>query len=179
MTDWTSRRRVLAQISVGRGAIAGLAGCGGKDGGTGGDSGDTSYGGDDGGRSHDSGGSGAIACTDLTSGYAAYDFGEIAFGFDMELPEPGPTSGTLVHQSIGDTDMAMIGDMKAELDDAEGIAELAEGILSMADDGDSGPTTHVKYETEGRCFDADELQRRLDAVTTVAEAVDQTSAAGK
>jgi hypothetical protein len=72
----------------------------------------------------------------------------------------------------------MVGDMRAELADAEGVgAKMAEGMLSLAGDGDSGPTTHVKYETRGMCLDADELQRRLDAVTAVAEAVDRTSAA--
>jgi len=80
--------------------------------------------------------------------------------------------------SIGDTGQAMVGDMRAELADAEGVgAKMAEGMLSLAGDGDSGPTTHVKYETRGMCLDADELQRRLDAVTAVAEAVDRTSAA--
>lgn len=79
--------------------------------------------------------------------------------------------------SIGDTEQAMVGDMRAELDDAQGVgATVAEGMLSLAGDGDSGPTTHVNYETRGVCLDADELQRRVDAVTTMAEAVDQTSA---
>ena len=80
--------------------------------------------------------------------------------------------------SIGDTSQAMVGDMRAELADAEGMgAKMAEGMLSLAGDEDTGPTTHVKHETQGMCFDADELQRRLDAVTAVAEAVDRTSAA--
>jgi hypothetical protein len=80
--------------------------------------------------------------------------------------------------SIGDTSQAMVGDMRAELADAEGMgAKMAEGMLILAGDEDTGPTTHVKHETQGMCVDADEFQRRLDAVTAVAEAVDRTSAA--
>lgn len=79
--------------------------------------------------------------------------------------------------SVGDAEQAMVGDMMEELDDAEGMgAKMAKGMLSMAGDGDAGPTTHVKYETRGITFDEDELQRRLDVVTTVADAVEQTNA---
>jgi len=80
-----SRRRLL-RTTAGAGcvtALGGIAGCTGGDGGDGG--GDTGDGGD--GGSGGGGGGGPFSCTDLTSGYETYDSGEIAFVFDVDLPE--------------------------------------------------------------------------------------------
>ena len=78
-----SRRRLL-RTTAGAGAVTtlgGIAGCTGGDGGDGG--GDTGDGGDGG----SGGGGGPFSCTNLTSGYETYDSGEIAFVFDVDLPE--------------------------------------------------------------------------------------------
>jgi hypothetical protein len=84
--------------------------------------------------------------------------------------------------SVGDVTDNVVGDMLDELDgEADGLAgSVAKGMLNMASDGEDGPSRTVQYRDRGLLTDAEELRRRIDAVTTVADAVDDASpAAGR
>lgn len=80
--------------------------------------------------------------------------------------------------AIGETEQLVVGAMLEELpDEAESMGQtFAEGMLNLADDGDDGPTTHAEVRDQGVCLDERELERRIDAATTVADAVDRIGA---
>jgi hypothetical protein len=77
--------------------------------------------------------------------------------------------------SVGDVQANAVDDMLDELDgEADGLAgSVAEGMLNLASDGEAGPSRTVQHRTRGLVTDERELRRRLDAVTTVADAVDR------
>lgn len=53
---------------------------------------------------------------------------------------------------------------------------LAAGMLSTAEEGDGGPTTDVVHRDRDSPQNGDELRRRVEAVTAVANAVDRVDA---
>ncbi|MFB6205259.1 MAG: hypothetical protein ABEJ05_01850 [Haloglomus sp.] len=81
--------------------------------------------------------------------------------------------------SVGDVKDNVVGDMLDELDsEADGLAgSVAKGMLNMASDGEDGPSRTVEHRDRGLLTDERELRRRIDAVTVVADAVTDTSAA--
>lgn len=81
--------------------------------------------------------------------------------------------------SVGNVVDNLVGDMLTQLDgDAGGVAgAIAEGMLSAGGRGDDGPSRVVEHRAEGLLTDEQVLRRRIDAVTTVADAVDRSGAA--
>lgn len=80
---------------------------------------------------------------------------------------------------IGDVEESMRAAMFDAVTDASGgmSQTIAKGMLSAAGGSEESPTTDVKHRDRGLLVDGDELERRIDAVTAVAEAVERTSAA--
>jgi hypothetical protein len=66
-----------------------------------------------------------------------------------------------------------------EGDDGGMLGSLAGGMLTMGEDVDEGPSRTVEHRGRGLLTDASELERRIDIVTTVADAVDSTTAAAQ
>ena len=51
-------------------------------------------------------------------------------------------------------------------------------MLDLADDGDDGPSERVVHRSEGLLLDGEKLERRLETVVAVAEAVDDSQTWG-
>jgi hypothetical protein len=156
-------RRHLLQTTVGVGAVAGLgglAGCtggdgsgdgGGSDGNDGSDSGggesDGSDGGGGSGGDDGSGdGGGAFDCTDLTSGYETYDSGEVAFVFDMDLPE------TVIDNAEYDSEFYQV---KAKREAASG-EKLAGVFVTMSVSGYESPPKPALEQTRTLSFNGED-----------------------
>jgi hypothetical protein len=80
--------------------------------------------------------------------------------------------------TVGDVQSSAVSGMMDALDDADDSmgATFAKGMLSMADDGEDGLSRTVEVRTRGLVLDRDALRQRINAVTTVADAVDRASA---
>jgi hypothetical protein len=80
--------------------------------------------------------------------------------------------------SVGDPIDNAVGDMLNQIDGGEGgiAGTVAEGMLKMADETDDGPSRVVQHRVEGLLTDGGTLTRRIEAVTAVADAVEEASA---
>lgn len=77
--------------------------------------------------------------------------------------------------AVGDVEQQVVAAMQSELAATEGGmgATIAAGMLRMASDGEpAGPSETVGHRDSGVVRDQAELQRRIDAVTAVADAVE-------
>jgi len=81
--------------------------------------------------------------------------------------------------SVGSVTDNLMSDMREALDgEAGGIAgTMAEGMMRMAGGGDDGPSLTVEHRGSGLLTDGETLRRRLTAVTALADAVEETTAA--
>lgn len=77
--------------------------------------------------------------------------------------------------AVGDVKENFVGDVLDELDDADGglAGTFAEGVLRSTTEVEEGPSRVVGHRDRGLLTDGTELQRRIDAVTAVADAVDR------
>lgn len=77
---------------------------------------------------------------------------------------------------VGDVSGNVVNAMTEKIDDeTDGMAEtLAEGLQAVSGAGSDAPDRIVKQRTKGYCTDGAELEARVDAVTTVANAVETT-----
>lgn len=79
--------------------------------------------------------------------------------------------------AVGDVTSAVVGAMSDSLEGSSGMGgSLAQGMLSLAEDGDSGPSQWVRFRSEGLLLDADTMEQRGEAVAAVAEAVERVAA---
>lgn len=81
--------------------------------------------------------------------------------------------------AVGNVTANLMSDMQEALDGDDGgmLGSLAGGMMDMAGDPDDGPSRTVEQRGRGLLTDASELERRIEVVTTVADAVDGTTAA--
>lgn len=94
---------------------------------------------------------------------------------DVLTPEVRRTLEGVDSLSVGDIQQNMVGALHAELDTSEGsmAGTVAKGVLRMAGGGEpTGPSKTVGHRSKGVIRDEAELQRQVDAVTTVAAAID-------
>ncbi len=78
--------------------------------------------------------------------------------------------------AVGDVTGAIVAAMSDSLDGSGGMAgSLAQGMLSLADDGDAGPSEWVRFRSEGLLLDEAVLERRIEAVAAVAESVERAA----
>lgn len=79
--------------------------------------------------------------------------------------------------AVGDVVENAIGDMLDGFDEEAGgmAGTFAKGMLQAASDGTGGPSRMVQHRDEGLLTDEETLRRRIDAVGTLADAVDRTS----
>jgi hypothetical protein len=75
---------------------------------------------------------------------------------------------------VGDVSGVVADVMTEKIDDeTDGMAgTLAKGLIEVTDAGNDGPGRTVKQKIKGYCTDEAELEARIDAVTTVADAVE-------
>jgi hypothetical protein len=76
--------------------------------------------------------------------------------------------------SVGDVSGNVVDEVVEGIDEeTDGIAgTLTKGLRDVTGGGNDGPDRIVKQQTKGYCTDETELQARVDAITTVADAVE-------
>lgn len=76
--------------------------------------------------------------------------------------------------SVGDVSGNVVDEVVEGIDEeTDGMAgTLAKGLRDVTGAGNDGPDRIIKQQTKGYCTDEGELQARVDAVTTVADAVE-------
>ena len=81
---------------------------------------------------------------------------------------------------VGDVADAAVDAIRASLEggDTSLLGGLADGMLGLVDDGDDGPSERVVHRSEGLLLDGEKLERRLETVVAVAEAVDDSQTWG-
>jgi len=83
--------------------------------------------------------------------------------------------------AVGDMKANVVEDMMDQLDDAEGLGgTIAKGMMSVATDGEEAGASHnVQHRARGIVTDEAVLERRIEAVTAVADAVDRGQSAAR
>lgn len=83
--------------------------------------------------------------------------------------------------AVGNVTANLMSDMQEALDGDDGgmMGSLAEGMMNMAGDADDGPSRGVEHRGQGLLTDPSELERRIETVTAVADAVDSTTASAQ
>jgi hypothetical protein len=83
--------------------------------------------------------------------------------------------------AVGNITANLMNDMQEALDGDDGgmLGSLADGMLDMAGDSGEGPSRTIEHRSRGLVTDASEFQRRIQAVTTVADAVDSITASSQ
>jgi len=78
--------------------------------------------------------------------------------------------------AVGNATANLMSDLQETLDGDDGgmLGSLAGGMLPT--EGDDGPSRSVEHRGRGLLTDSSELERRIEVVTTVADAVDTTTA---
>jgi len=89
-------------------------------------------------------------------------------------------SGVDGEVSVGDLKADFVDDMLDALpEESESMAgTFAKGMLGVAESGGEGPSKTVGHRARGLVLDRSELDRRIEAVTAVADAVDRTNSTG-
>lgn len=83
--------------------------------------------------------------------------------------------------AVGNITANLMSDVQETLDGDDGgmLGSLTGGMPDMAGDAGEGPSRTVEHRGQGLLTEASELERRIDIVTAVADAVDGTTAAAQ
>lgn len=83
--------------------------------------------------------------------------------------------------AVGNITANIMSDVQETLDGDDGgmLGSLAGGMLDMAGDAGEGPSRTVEHRGGGLLTEVSELERRIEIVTAVADAVDGTAAAAQ